>query len=146
MYVKKKKKKIYSFQVQSGSLLTGADSRLRSPVRPAVVGSRQGHHRVERKRPRGIVYIRAGRRIAVLAEARHGPHLPGAPSCRRRVRVLLEAAVGDAVQRAQLLRRIRQCGSHDECRREFVVFVPGRHFLTSFIFFFLGFPANGCRY
>ncbi len=61
---------------------------------------------MERKRPRRVVYVWAGRGVALPAEARHGPDLPRAPGGRGRLRVLLEAAAGDALQRAELLRRV----------------------------------------
>lgn len=58
------------------------DPRLRSSVRSAVVGSRQGHHRVERERPWCVLHLRSRRRFSVLAKTRHGFDLPR-PSSRR---------------------------------------------------------------
>ena len=82
------------------------DPRLRPAVRPAVVGPGQGHYRVERERPRRVVYLWARRRVALPAEARHGPHLPRAPGRRGRLRVLLQAPARHALLGAQLLRRV----------------------------------------
>ena len=45
--------------------------------------------------------------------------------CRGRLRVLREAPAGDAVQRPQLLRRVRQRRRHDVRRRDTHVLFPG---------------------
>ena len=44
---------------------------------------------------------------------------------RGRVRVLREAAFGDAILGAELLWRVRQRGRDDECGRYIAVFLPG---------------------
>uniref|UniRef100_A0A8C6S4X2 Serine/threonine-protein phosphatase n=1 Tax=Neogobius melanostomus TaxID=47308 RepID=A0A8C6S4X2_9GOBI len=45
---------------------------------------------------------------------RPGPHLPSAPGCGGWIRVLCQTPTGHTVLGAQLLRRIRQRGRHDE--------------------------------
>lgn len=101
------------------------DPRLRVALRSSLVGPRQGHHGLERKRPRSLVHFRARRRVTIPPEARHGPDLQSPPGRRRRLRILLEAPARDVIQRAQLLRRVRQRGRHDERRRESAVLLPG---------------------
>ncbi len=46
---------------------------------------------------------------------------------RGRVRVLREAAFGDAILGAELLWRVRQRGRDDECGRYIAVFLPGMY-------------------
>lgn len=106
-------------------VLTLLDPRLRPALRPPLVRPRQGHHGLERKRPRSLVHFRARRRVTIPPEARHGPDLQSPPGRRRRLRILLEAPARDVIQRAQLLRRVRQRGRHDERRRESAVLLPG---------------------
>ena len=62
--------------LQSSLLLTWRWG-FRPALRPTMVRSGQRHHRLVRERSRRIVYLRARRRVAFLAEARHGPNLPG---------------------------------------------------------------------
>jgi len=80
--------------------------------------------------------VRSGR--CARARARHdvlglgGPwvtwgltHQGAAAGGGGRVRVLRKAAAGHHLQRAQLLRRVRQRGRHDERRRDAHVLLPG---------------------
>ena len=93
-------------------------------LRPLVVGPRQGSQRLGRERQRCFVHVRRRGGGQVLAQARPRPHLPRAPGRRGRLRVLRQAAAGDPVQRAQLLRRVRQRGSHDVGGRDADVLLP----------------------
>ena len=45
----------------------------------------------------------------------------------RWLRVLREETPGDLILRAKLLWRVRQRWSHDECRRNFVMLLPGAY-------------------
>lgn len=79
-----------------------------------------------------------------------GPHadLPSRAGRRGRVRVLRETDARHALQRAKLLRRVRQRGRDDERRRELAVFLPGAlspcfacvAFVRSFVLLFV----RGC--
>merc|ERR1712194_332436 len=71
-----------------------------------------------RERPRQILHPWAGRGRELPAEDGHGSGGPRAPSRRGRLRVLRQAPVDYHLQRAELLRRVRQCGRDDEYRRD----------------------------
>lgn len=89
-----------------------------------MVGPGQGRAGVGRERPRRVLHVRAGRGRQVPQPTRPRPHLPGSPGGGGRVRVLREAAAGDAVLGAELLRRVRQRGRHDVRRRDAHVLLP----------------------
>lgn len=92
--------------VADPAFLNSTDPRLWPTVRSPVVRPRQRHHRLVGERSRCILHLRTGRGLTVPPEARHGPDLSRPPGRRGWVRVLLEAPAGDAVQRAELLRRV----------------------------------------
>ena len=51
----------------------------RAFMRPAMVGSRQGHHWLVRERQRCIIHIWAGCRLEILTKARYGLDLSSSP-------------------------------------------------------------------
>lgn len=112
------------------SMLTGIDPWLRSPLRSALVRPGQGYNRLERKRSWCLIHFRTRCCIPLFTEARHGSHLPRASSRRGRIRVLLKEAIGDAIQCAELLRRVWQRRSYDECRWEPSMLFPGMFYST----------------
>ena len=95
-------------------------------LRSALERPRQGHIRLGRERPRCFVHVRRRSGVQILAQARSGPHMSRASSSRGRLWVFRQAATGHFVLGAQLLRRIRQCGRHDECRWNTYVLIPSK--------------------
>ncbi|KAH8393184.1 hypothetical protein KR009_006968, partial [Drosophila setifemur] len=103
--------------VESRSHFDGADpkdhatygrARPGPTVRPALVRSRQGHHRLGRERSWGELHLwrRGGGKVP--AEARPRSHLPGPPGGGGWVRILRQAPAGHPLLRSQLLRGVRQ--------------------------------------
>lgn len=56
--------------------LTEIKRDLRLALRLALVRPGQGYHGMVGERSRGVVHVRTRRGVKVLAEARHGSHLP----------------------------------------------------------------------
>ena len=84
----------------------------------------QGSFGLGGERQGRLVHVRRGGGGQVPAQARPRPHLPRAPGRRGRLRVLRQAPAGHPLQRAQLLRGVRQRGGDDVGGRDPDVLVP----------------------
>lgn len=119
----------------NGDPLTSSDPWLWPSMRPVMVRSWQGYHRLERKRPWCLFHLWTWRCFSIFAEARYGSHLPCTSSSRRWLWILLEETAGHLVQCAKLLRRIWQRRRYDERRWEFAMFIPGMSLISLQSFF-----------